>query len=74
MVFRGPIESVLERLDPLLASPIGLGDQELRSLLEFVRDGLLDQRAQPEHFRSLVPERVPSGRAPLVFEFEKKLP
>jgi cytochrome c peroxidase len=74
MVFRGPIEPVLERLDPLLVSPIGLGDQEFRSLIEFVRDGLLDKRAQPEHFRSLVPERVPSGHAPLVFEFEKKLP
>jgi len=73
MVFRGPIDPVLERLDPLLVSPIGLGDQEFRSLIEFVRDGLLDKRAQPEHFRSLVPERVPSGHAPLVFEFEKKL-
>jgi len=74
MVFRGPIEPVLERLDPLLVSPIELGDQEVRWLIEFVRDGLLDQRAQPEHFRSLVPEQVPSGDAPLVFEFEKKLP
>ena len=73
MVFRGPIDPVLGRLDPLLVSPMGLGDQELRSLIEFVRDGLLDKRAQPEHFRSLVPERVPSGHAPLVFEFEKKL-
>jgi len=36
------------------------------ALIEFVRDGLLDQRAQPEHFRSLVPEQVPSGHAPLV--------
>src|SRR5215470_4479430 len=74
MVFRGPIEPVLERLDPLLVSPIGLGDQEFRWLIEFVRDGLLDKRAQPEHFRSLVPEQVPSGHAPLIFEFEKKLP
>jgi cytochrome c peroxidase len=74
IVFRGPIDPVLERLDPLLASPIGLGDQEFRSLIEFVRDGLLDKRAQPEHFRSLVPEQVPSGHTPLVFEFEKKLP
>jgi cytochrome c peroxidase len=74
MVFRGPIEPTLERLDPLLVSPIGLGEQEFRSLIEFVRDGLLDKRAQPEHFRSLVPERVPSGHAPLEFEFEKKLP
>ena len=44
------------------------------TLIEFVRDGLLDNRAQPEHFRSLVPEQVPSGHALLVFEFEKKLP
>src|SRR5947208_16862461 len=73
MVFRGPIDPVIERLDPMLVSPIGLGDQEFRSLIEFVRDGLLDKRAQPEHFRSLVPERVPSGHAPLVSEFEKIL-
>jgi len=49
-----------------------LGDQQFRGLLELVRDGLLDKRAQPEHFRSLVPEQVSSGHAPLVFEFEKK--
>ena len=73
MASRGPIDPVLERLDPLLVSPIGLGDQEFLSLIEFVRDGLLDKRAQPERFRSVVPERLPSGHAPLILEFESKL-
>ena len=67
------MDPVLERLDPLLASPIGLTDQEFHSLIDFVRDGLLDKRAQPEHFRRLVPDRLPSGHAPLLFEFEEKL-
>ena len=57
----------VRRFGPLLVCPIGLGDQEFGSPIELVRDGLLDKRAQPEHFRSLVPEQVPKGHAPLVF-------
>ncbi|MBI3851276.1 MAG: hypothetical protein HY298_13530 [Verrucomicrobia bacterium] len=69
-VLRGPIEPVLARVDPLLATPISLRDDEFGWLVDFVREGLLDQRAQPELFRHLVPKTVPSGRPTLLFEFE----
>lgn len=65
----GPIEPVLARLDPLLATPILLTDEEFAQLVDFVRDGLLDPRAQPEHLKVLVPQAVPSGRPTLQFEF-----
>jgi cytochrome c peroxidase len=41
----GPMDPVLARIDPLLSSPKDLSPDEFNSLLEFVRDGLLDQRA-----------------------------
>lgn len=64
----GPIEPVLDRLDPLLAEPIALSEAEFRQLVAFVRNGLLDPRARPERLRRLIPEALPSGRQPLVFE------
>jgi cytochrome c peroxidase len=64
----GPIEPVLDRLDPILRSPIVLSRGEFRDLVGFVRDGLLDQRARPRHLCDLVPRRVPSGRPVAVFE------
>jgi cytochrome c peroxidase len=67
---RGPIEPVLARVDPLLATRISLTDDEFSWLVDFVREGLLDRRARPEQLRRLVPQRVPSGRPTLVFEFE----
>ena len=69
-LLRGPIEPVLARIDPLLATPVSLTDEEFQQLVAFVREGLLDPRAKPEHFRQLVPQRVPSGRATLAFQFE----
>jgi len=66
----GPIEPVLARVDPLLSNPILLSDTEFRWLVDFVRAGLLDQRAEPAHFRKLVPQFLPSGRPPLQFQFE----
>jgi len=71
-LLRGPIEPVLAQIDPLLGTPISLTDDEFRSLVEFVRDGLLDARAKSEHFRKLVPEKVPSGRPTLVFQFDDR--
>ena len=59
---------VLERLDPLLQTPIVLSDQEFTDLVSFVRDGLLDPAAKPERLRSLMPPKLPSGRAPLIFQ------
>ena len=64
----GPMAPVLERLDPLLANPIYLTDEEFRQLVDFVRNGLLDPRAKPENLRKLVPKSVPSGV--LIFEFQ----
>ena len=64
----GPIEPVLQRLDPLLRSPIHLSENEFDDLVSFVRDGLLDQRVKAENLCKLVPPAVPSGMTVLHFE------
>ena len=64
----GPIEPVLARVDPILATPISLTDDEFRQLVDFVRSGLLDERAKPENLRKLIPRSVPSGFPVLKFE------
>jgi cytochrome c peroxidase len=64
----GPIEPVLARVDPILATPIQLTDEEFTQLVDFVRNGLLDQRAKPENLRRLIPRSVPSGVPVLRFE------
>jgi cytochrome c peroxidase len=64
----GPIEPVLERLDPLLRRPINLTRQELADLVKFVGDGLLDKRAKKENLCRLVPGSVPSGLPVLKFQ------
>jgi len=61
---------VLARLDPLLANPIHLTEEEFRQLVDFVTNSLLDQRAKPDDLRKLMPKSVPSGRPTLKFEFE----
>jgi cytochrome c peroxidase len=65
----GPIEPVLARLDPLLQTPIAFAEEELTQLIDFVRNALLDPRALPNHLKTLVPKRVPSGQPTLIFEF-----
>jgi cytochrome c peroxidase len=65
----GPIESMLARLDPLVATPTLLTDTQVDDVVAFVRDGLLDPRARPNNLRRLVPDDLPSGRPPLQFEF-----
>ena len=64
----GSIEPVLERLDPLMRTPVRLTDEEFRQLLDFVRNGLLDPRAKPENLRRLIPSSVPSGRSIQTFQ------
>jgi cytochrome c peroxidase len=71
-LLRGPVEPVLARIDPLLAAPMSLTDEEFHQLVEFVRGGLLDKRARPEHLRRLVPETVPSERPKLEFQFDDR--
>ncbi len=65
----GPIDPVLARLDSTLATPIPLTGEQFDQLMAFVRDGLLDPRATPDHLRRLVPRSVPSGRPVMLFEF-----
>jgi hypothetical protein len=45
-----------------------LTDEEFSQLVDFVRNGLLDQRAKPENLRKLIPRSVPSGFPVLGFE------
>jgi cytochrome c peroxidase len=64
----GPIAPVLARLDPLLQNPVYLTDEEFRRLVDFVRNGLLDEDARAEKLRRLIPARVPSGRPLQTFQ------
>jgi cytochrome c peroxidase len=64
----GPIEPVLDRIDPLLATPIDLTAREFNALVAFVRYGLLDERARKQSLCELVPAAVPSGFPMMRFE------
>jgi cytochrome c peroxidase len=65
----GPVEPVLARLDPLVATPKRLRADQLDELVAFLSNGLLDPRARPEKLKRLVPKQVPSGRPVMTFEF-----
>ena len=58
----GPKQPVLDRLDPLMQTPVALSEEEFRQLLSFLSGGLLDPKARPENLRKLIPARLPSGR------------
>lgn len=64
----GPIAPVLARLDPLLLNPINLTNEEFTDLVTFVRYGLLDERAKPEHLCKLIPAKLPSGMPVMKFQ------
>jgi cytochrome c peroxidase len=64
----GPMGPVLARIDPILATPINLTEDEFQQLVDFVRYGLLDRRARPENLRRLIPRSTPSGFPVLLFE------
>ncbi len=66
----GPMEPVLERLDPLLQTPLALTAEEFDQLVGFVRHGLTDPAARPERLRHLVPGALPSGEPLHQFEFQ----
>ena len=59
---QGPIAPVLARLDPLLATPVALTEDEFRQLVAFLRTGLLDPKANAHELRKLIPKSLPSGR------------
>ena len=64
----GPIEPVLARVDPILATSITLTNDEFQQLVDFVRYALLDKRARPEMLRKQIPKSVPSGFPVLKFQ------
>ena len=64
----GPIEPVLKSLDPLVARPINLDEDDFEDLVAFVRYGLLDSRADTRNLCQLVPAVVPSGLPVATFE------
>ena len=61
------MQPVLDRLDPTLRRPVVLTDNEFSSLVDFVRDGLLDPDARPQRLMRLIPQKLPSGRPGLIF-------
>jgi cytochrome c peroxidase len=65
---RGPTQPMLDRLDPILATPIDLTADEFQDLLVFVRDGLLDARAVPATLCRSTPTSVPSGMPIGIFQ------
>ena len=65
---QGPIAPVLARIDPALATPVNLSNDEFQQLIAFLRTGLLDPKANPHDLRKLIPARVPSGRRIHVFQ------
>jgi cytochrome c peroxidase len=64
----GPSAPVLATLDPILQTPINLNEGEFNQLVAFVRDALLDERAEPVNLCRLVPAEVPSGLPVLQFQ------
>jgi len=67
----GPIDPVLDRVDPILRAPISLDSGEFQELVDFVRNGLLDSRAASSNLRKLIPKSVPSGFPVLTFQQNK---
>jgi cytochrome c peroxidase len=65
---QGPLQPVLDLLDPRLRASVALTREEFDALVDFVRNGLLDPAARPSHLRRLIPEKLPSGRAGLTFQ------
>ena len=69
-VRKGPIQPVLDRLEPRIAAlgDLNLSPREFQDLLAFLRDGLLDPDARPEKLCKQIPETVPSGLKVLEFQ------
>jgi cytochrome c peroxidase len=63
-----PAAQPLAAVNPLLASPIDLGKEEIAHLVAFVGEALLDSRAAPKSLCSMIPVSVPSGRPILKFQ------
>ena len=68
----GPLQPVLDRLDPRLRNAVRLTDTEFAALVDFVRSGLLDPAARPQLLRRTIPENLPSGATPFSFQPESR--
>ena len=64
-----PIAPLIQRLDSRLRVPVTLSDDELDALVDFVGNGLLDPDARAQRLRRFIPEKLPSGRPSLTFQF-----
>jgi cytochrome c peroxidase len=64
----GPVPPLLKNIDPLLSAPMPLTFRQFEDLVEFVRNGLLDPRANPADLCRLIPDSLPSGMSLPVFE------
>jgi len=64
----GPMDPILGKLDARLADPTSFTEEEIADLVDFLRVGLLDERAKPENLMKLIPTELPSGLPPLTFE------
>jgi hypothetical protein len=60
---------MLDRIDPILSTPIDLTIDELKQLTVFVREALLDDRAKPENLVLQKPAAVPSNLKPYYYEY-----
>jgi len=65
-----PMNEPILKLDPRLNGQVVLTGEELENLTKFVGKGLLDQRANSNELRRLVPNSLPSGMSPLKFQFK----
>lgn len=63
-----PIANVSASLDPLVSEPTRLTDAEVKDLVDFVKDGLLDKEAKRDKLCRLIPRRPPGKAKGLVFE------
>jgi cytochrome c peroxidase len=64
----GPMQPVLDRLDPIIKTPVILSETQIDDLVAFLRDGLLDERVRPGRLSRLIPRKLYSGLSTLEFE------
>jgi cytochrome c peroxidase len=64
----GPLEPVLERVDPILQEPINLTEDQITALVDFVTNALTDSRARPDNLLHMIPDSLPSRRPMLRFQ------
>jgi cytochrome c peroxidase len=60
----GPVQPVLQRLDPLLRAPAQLTEDEIQSLVDFVRDETISGRSVSHQARSASDRPALPGPAP----------